>query len=1153
MLRKLVFFAVAFLIFCVHVNGQGDPNLVGYWNFDDGTANDLSGNGNNGTFMGNAVLNNNPDTVFGGFEYSLDLNFNNSNTDWVEIPHSDSLNITHELTILLWIRPDDIENWDGMVCKGTTKCPWSLRFNGDNGLRFSVNHLFNLYDPADPNYAPGAVGSGEVQSTFDVNSVGDGAGVEWTYVGVISDTEKVRFIKNFEEEIIPVKLIFAAWDEPLYLGVHLPAGFSNSSPNIDYFNGLMDEVRIYDRAVSRREVIAASGLATKPFVPEPVDGAAGIVSATLSWGRIEGTDKLYLGTDPSALELVYEGTDGSYTVTDVLIGKKYYWRVDVVTASGLVTGDTWTFTTAGNVVGGPNPSDNADFVDVSGILLSWLPTFGANTYDVYLGTTPDALELLGQVPETSYVDPSRTLVSETLHYWRVDTVKDGEVVAGPVWSFKTMPVFVVEEALVGWYKFELGEGITAVDWTRKGNDGFLVGGTKWITTGYAGGALEFDGDGDYVQIPRVVEDDWTIMLWLRTEDLTQGATGNMARFRTGSSALIDGDYGSQLENFAITFRVGEIVAGCTMPGVGAAASLRSNTKIEDSEWHHVAWTRDSTTGEMALFMDGNFDISDTRTDDAWKGTKNAQDHIKIGLHDYSDNQGFWTGQLDEIKFFTRVLNEAEVQDEMRPDKRLAFAPQPILGSILDQEKPVTLAWKPGDVATAHNVYLGTNRDDLQLVSEAQDANEYSVGLLVPANYYWQIGEIQPDGAEVKGDVWNFIVPEYLVVDDFEDYNNFSPHRVFQRWIDGVGYSADEFFPVENPGNGSGAAIGHDIWSYDSPHYDGDIMEMAIVHDGGQSAPLYYDNSSAPFTSEIDRTFAIPQDWTRKGIKSLTLWLRGQPAPGSFSFDPATQSYTLIADGANIGGTSDQFQFVYKMLSGNGSITAKVESVDPTHDWAKAGVMIRDSLDADSANAFTLVPAPGAQNRARFQYRILKGDTTGNNQTPQNAITLPHWVKLTRTGNVFIAEHSADGVNWEMFVPRTILMGVDVYIGLAYTSHVEGTLAKSVFSNVSVAGPITPAGQFTTSTDIGIESNLEEPLYVHLEDSAGTSKTVVYPVADATQRTEWQEWNINLEDFVGVNLPSIKKITIGVGDNAQPGSKGTLYIDDIRLYPALVEE
>ena len=855
MCKKLVISVAIFLICCVQAYGQEDPNLVAYWNFDDGAVTDLSGNGNDGTRMGTAGLNNDPNWTFGQTGMSLDLNFQNSNTDWVEIPHSESLNITHELSILLWIRPDDIENWDGLVCKGTTKSPWALRFNEDNGLRFSVNQWYVLDDPADPNYAPGAVGEGDVQSVLDVNEVGDGAGVEWTFVGVISDTKSVRFIKNSEEQFMPVPLIFAESDEPLYLGVYLPAGISNSSQNIDYFNGLMDEVQLYNRALSRREVIAISGLATKPFVPEPADGALGVSSGTLTWGSIEGAEKVYLGTSVEALEIVSEDVSGTYTLPEIIPGRQYFWRVDVVTAEGVVTGDVWTFTLAGNVPSVPNPSDNTDFVDVEGVSLGWAPAFGATAYDVYLGMNPDNLELLGQVTQTSYEDPDRRLVSETPHYWRLDTVKDGEVVTGPVWSFKTMPVFAVEEALAAWYKFELGEGITAVDWTRKGNEGFLVDTTKWINNGYAGGALEFDGDGDYVQIPRVVEDDWTIMLWLRTEDLTQGGGGS--RFRTNDSALIDGDFGSQLDNFAMTFISGNIVAGCTIPGVGAGASLSSSTAISDSQWHHVAWTRDSTTGEMVLYIDGALDASETRTDDAWKGTKNSQDHIKIGAHDYSNSQGFFTGQLDEVKFFSRVLNEDEIKVEMRPDKRVAFSPEPAPGSVMDQELPVTLAWTPGFGATTHNVYLSTSKDDLQLISAAQDATEYKAGLLDPGTRHWQIGEIQADGAEFKGDIWSFVVAEYLVVDDFEDYNDYPPDEIFSTWIDGYG--------VETNGSTAG---------YPEPdfiageHY----VETTIVHGGSQSMPLFYENNFK--YSEATMTLVSGRDWTRRGVGVLSLWFYG---------------------------------------------------------------------------------------------------------------------------------------------------------------------------------------------------------------------------------------------------------------------------------------
>lgn len=224
---------------------------------------------------------------------------------------------------------------------------------------------------------------------------------------------------------------------------------------------------------------------------------------------------------------------------------------------------------------GPTPSNNAEFVGVDGLSLSWLPVVGASAFDVYFGPAPDATELLGRVSENAFEDLDAILVSETLHYWRVDTIKEDTVITGPVWSFKTMPVFVVEEALAAWYKFELGEGSAAVDWTRKGNDGVLVGDTAWIEEGFSGGALEFDGAGDYVEIPRVVQDDWTIMLWLRTDNLGQswpGRLGTTGRVRNGVG-LVDGDAGGPSENFAFSLNGDRIVANCMATVKAMAARL----------------------------------------------------------------------------------------------------------------------------------------------------------------------------------------------------------------------------------------------------------------------------------------------------------------------------------------------------------------------------------------------------------------------------------------------------------------------------------------------------------------------------------------------------------------------------------------------------
>jgi len=139
-------------------------------------------------------------------------------------------------------------------------------------------------------------------------------------------------------------------------------------------------------------------------------------------------------------------------------------------------------------------------------------------------------------------------------------------------------------------------------------------------------------------------------------------------------------------------------------------------------------------------------------------------------------------------------------------------------------------------------------------------------------YFWRIDEVEADGAVQTGYVWRFNIPDYLVVDDFESYSNELGFRVFEKWIDGIGFTLPE---PGNPGNGTGAAVGHDIWSADSPYYEGQIMESANVHGGGQAMPIYYDNTFGSAISEADRTFVPGQNWTAEGVTTLVVYFRGQ--------------------------------------------------------------------------------------------------------------------------------------------------------------------------------------------------------------------------------------------------------------------------------------
>jgi len=198
------------------------------------------------------------------------------------------------------------------------------------------------------------------------------------------------------------------------------------------------------------------------------------------------------------------------------------------------------------------------------------------------------------------------------------------------------------------------------------------------------------------------------------------------------------------------------------------------------------------------------------------------------------------------------------------------SPDPANGAVDVQHTPV-LTWLPGAYAASHQVYFGTDKEVVRNADTGSPeykgagnlgAQSYEPGkLLWDTIYYWRIDEannVNPD-SPWTGPLWSFTTANFLVVDDFESYNDIDPpdpgsNRIFEAWLDGY----------EIPTNG--ALVGNDLPPY---------AEQTIVHGGNQSMPLYYDNSVG--YSEATHTLTYPRDWTENGVSKLTIWFRGNSA------------------------------------------------------------------------------------------------------------------------------------------------------------------------------------------------------------------------------------------------------------------------------------
>jgi regulation of enolase protein 1 (concanavalin A-like superfamily) len=163
--------------------------------------------------------------------------------------------------------------------------------------------------------------------------------------------------------------------------------------------------------------------------------------------------------------------------------------------------------------------------------------------------------------------------------------------------------------------------------------------------------------------------------------------------------------------------------------------------------------------------------------------------------------------------------------------------------------------------------------------------------------------------------------------------------------------------------------------------------------------------------------------------------------GDATFSGGT--FTVNGSGTDMWDTADAFQFAYRPLTGNGQITARVVTVQAADTWAKAGVMIRETLNADSTHAMLAV-TPG--NGVSFQWRSA---TAGSSSYLPGTNAAPYWVTLVRSGNTLTASMSTDGTNWVQVGSTTIPMAVNVFVGLAVTAHNNGTVNTSTFDGVQV--------------------------------------------------------------------------------------------------------
>lgn len=553
----------------------------------------------------------------------------------------------------------------------------------------------------------------------------------------------------------------------------------------------------------------------------------------------------------------------------------------------------------------PDPGNGTE-IEGASTVLQWLPGVYAASNDVYFGDNfEDVNDGTGDTFKGNQAEAQfavNNLVWGTTYYWRIDGVNPADPNSpwkGDVWSFLLRP----------WTAWEPvpADGAEWIDpnadltWSAGRNavlhyvyfgDNFddvndATDGPVQVETTYDPGPLEFEK----VYYWRVDEFD-------TSETLHKGNVWSFTTRRSGSG--LKGEYygDAKLNNLVLT-RVD--------PGINFNWGDASPDPKVPVDNFSVRWT-------------GEFEVPFTSE---WTFTANCDDCVRLWVDDrllfdkWGQQSGVeWTGTIDlaagqkyniAMEYYEGTGNARAILYWNSPSWLTPYQPKQIVpqgafslpvkargaspssGAVGVRQTGTILTWSPGEAAVSHEVYFGTDPNAVKnagvdspeyqgsrdLGDESYDPGDLEWGV----TYYWRIDAVEEDGTVRTGALWSFTAADFLVVDDFEAYNDDidAGTTLYQAWVDGVS-------------NGTTSYVGYQTSS------NGTFGETTVVRGGLQSMPLNYHNDGAPYYAQTDRTWDSAQDWTFAGIDTLVLHVHG------VATNAAEPMYVAVEDRAGNLGT-----------------------------------------------------------------------------------------------------------------------------------------------------------------------------------------------------------------------------------------------------------
>ncbi|MHC4499060.1 MAG: LamG domain-containing protein, partial [Planctomycetota bacterium] len=591
----------------------------------------------------------------------------------------------------------------------------------------------------------------------------------------------------------------------------------------------------------------------------------------------------------------------------------YYWRVDEVNDSCDASpwqGHLWSFRTEKGKARKPDPYKSAPSKPTDGITLSWTPSCLADQHDIYLSTKfeevneSDPCAFLGTTYDDDTDIGTGSLAYNKRYYWRVNETGPVSLTESDIWYFQTIgyPLmhfkfdgvldanigdadanFVTDDTGNVTFKLDLSNNgelrydqpnpiynpagtsahFTYID-SENGGATYGVDGKPLLRSCFGADLLDLDGLA------------YTIEAWIRQD--------GPANYLQEDIEDIDEDdvYDNDIDGTIL--KKDRFTYGLGIDDDGAVKFMhRGNMNIIESEsgritegqWYHIAAVFDACVADAnqreKLYIDGL--VVATNNDPCLNPSDDyGEDVVGIGAYQWQSRTAkfkvnHFNGAIDELRVVDVALEPGDFL--IRGDPNLAWLPRPY-NYARDVQPDVDLEWLPGDYAGSHDVFIGTNWDNINDVNSSNyasypnvDYNHTDVNIYDPEYiglgqiYYWRVDEVNDtcDASPWKGMIWRFTAASYIIIDDFEAYTGSwegeGDHPLDEGWAD---YYA----------NGTNALITLQI---DSPVLDKQSMEYA------------YDNPwlhSLGYCSEAQSLELDPTDWAAYDVNVLTLWFYGWP-------------------------------------------------------------------------------------------------------------------------------------------------------------------------------------------------------------------------------------------------------------------------------------